>query len=305
MNNNVISTNKRMQSDRRTVISGLAALLCAGLIPKVGLARANAAKVSLRGAGATLAAPLFQAWGRRWMADTDGELSYASVGSTQGLALFRDRDLDFVATEIPFLDDETVKDHLVQFPVAQAAIVLDARLPGVSDAVRLTPALVAAVYSGQVRHWRHPEIVRLNSSLTLPDLSITPVSRLGSSGSTYTLTRYLTVNDPSWADEFGMTDRAVWNYGLLAKGAAEIREVVSATPGAIGYWLLDPVSGHEAVNIHLGNPEQGFIAPPQDPSSLGQWPLVSTVYALFAAQKQLSNPTTTPALPFFQRALTQ
>ncbi|HEY7803396.1 MAG TPA: hypothetical protein VIC30_03050, partial [Orrella sp.] len=172
-------------------------------------------------------------------------------------------------------------------------------------AVRLTPALVSAIYRGQIRYWRHPEIVRINADLLLPDLAITPVSRLGSSGSTYSLTRYLTMSDVAWAKELGMSDRPDWDYGLLAKGALELRDIVMSTPGAIGYWLLDPASRDLTVSVHLGYPELGFSTPPLDSGTLGQWPLTTTVYVVVNPQNSSNGGTKPSVIRFFERGLTQ
>lgn len=290
---------------RRQVLSRMSAWLLVGSVPSVGFAQALPSRLNVTGAGATLAARLFEAWGERLMTDTGERLTYASVGSTQGLALFRDRGLDFAASEIRVPDDDIADKRLMQFPVASAAIVLGVNLPGLAQAVRLTPALVSAIYRGQIRYWRHPEIVRINADLPIPDLAITPVSRLGSSGSTFSVTRYLTMSDVAWAKELGMSDRPDWDYGLLAKGASELREIVMSTPGAIGYWLLDPALRDSTVNVHLGYPELGFANPPLDSGTLGHWPLTTTIYVVVNAHNPSNGGTKPPVIRFFERALTQ
>lgn len=290
---------------RRRVLCRLSALFLAGSVQNVGLAQTQSDRIHLRGAGATLATRLFEAWGARLMADTGQQLTYASVGSTQGLTLFQDRDLDFAASEIRLANDDIAEKRLMQFPVASASIALHVNLPGVSQAIRLTPALVSAIYRGEVRYWRHPEIARLNANRVLPDLAITPVSRLGSSGSTYSLSRYLTMSDGAWAQELGMVDRADWDYGLLAKGALELQEVVTSTPGAIGYWLFDPLSRGSTVHVQLGYPELGFVDPPSDSSTLGLWPLTTTVYVVVRVPNPLNGQRGTAVIRFFERALTQ
>lgn len=304
MINHVTVTRTGDTGTRRQVLSRMSALFLGGLVPSVGFAQVQSGRLNLTGAGATLATRLFEVWGERLMADTGEQLTYASVGSTQGLAMFRERGLDFAASEIRVPDDDIADKRLMQFPVASAAIVLGLNLPGVSQAVRLTPALVSAIYRGEVRYWRHPEIVRINAGLLLPDLAITPVSRLGSSGSTYSLTRYLTMNDEVWAKELGLSDRPDWDYGLLAKGALELRDIVMSTPGAIGYWVLSPGSRDLIVNVHLGYPKLGFANPPLDSGTLGQWPLTTTVYVVVNAQNPSNNGAKPSVIHFFERALT-
>ena len=288
--------------NRRQILIGAAACL---LSPASGAASAAASPQRLAGAGATLATRLFESWGKQWAAEVSGQLVYASVGSTQGIDLFETRGLDFAASEIALPADIIDRRQFVQFPAAHAAIVLGAHLPGLGERVKLTPSIVSAIYRGDVRHWRHPAIADLNTGIVLPDLMITPVSRLGSSGSTYSLTNYLSDNDNLWATTIGRVDTPEWGYGLLAKGTWDMQAVVASTPGSVGYWLreLNPRPG--LTEVMLEDETGSFAAAPTQGEGIGRWPLTSTIYVVLQRPAKTPDKKLASVGRFFWLALTQ
>ena len=261
---------------RRRLLMGAAAT-CALSLPALVRASSN----TLVGAGASLPTKLYESWGQRFTEVTNVAFGYAAVGSGQGWRLMVEGAANFGTTEIPY-DSVTLEQYrLIQFPVANAAIVLVANLPGLhSVQLRLTPSLVSRIFTGQTRYWRDPAILALNPHIEIPDLSITPVSRVGRSGTTFALSRYLTARDDDWRQRIGVTAQASWNYGLLAIGTSALEAVATRTLGAIGYLVAGRRLPLELSLISLGNGDSGFLKAPSKAEEIDSWPLLTPTFAL-------------------------
>lgn len=286
------------QHSKRRLLLG-AAISCAFPL----LSRANAAPAALVGAGATLPASMYDRWGQRFTASTGLDFRYAALGSDQSLPLMTQGRVNFGATEIPYSRPTLAHYQLIQFPVAEAAVVLVANLRGLaSNNLRLTPALVSQIYRGQIRHWRDPAILQINDSLDIPDLSITPVSRSGRSGTTLALSRFLTFTDAAWRADIGLSAQANWDYGLLAKSASDVEAVVSRTPGSIGYVAAGQRLSSALSLLAVGYPELGFFTAPTSTDELRNWPLTILTYALL--RQKPSNSFDQAAFEFLRDAIT-
>ena len=259
----------------------------------------------IRGAGATLPARLYSKWGKRFNDETGHSFRYASVGSERGWDLVAARQVDFGTTELPNDSVALEKARLIQFPVANAPIVLIANLPGLSSKqIRLTPSLVADILLARIRYWRHPDIRQINPDVTIPDLAITPVSRLGQSGTTYALTRFLTHTAVNWRSAVGITSTPVWAYGLLAKGTSALEAVVARTPGAFGYQVAGRKLPTTVSLVGLGYPQLGFFEAPTKPVEHTRWPLATMTYALLPYEEPRDLADLALTLRFFSRGFT-
>jgi phosphate transport system substrate-binding protein len=284
--------------NRRRLLIGLTAF-CAVPLP----VRAKLTPSALVGAGASLPTKLYEAWGKRFTELTQVPFHYAAVGSGQGWQLITAGNANFGTTEIPEELPALDAHKLIQFPVANAAIVLVVNLPGVqSNQLRLTPALVGQIYTGQTRHWRDPSILKINPDIELPDLSITPVSRLGSSGTTFALSRYLNSTDESWRDRIGLTSKARWDYGLLAQGTSALEAVTARTLGSIGYLVAGRRLPNTLAVIALGDAEQGFVKAPATAAVIENWQLTTASYALL--RQTPSNPLDQTAVEYLRSGVT-
>lgn len=289
----------KTQANRRRFIIGTA-VSCA--VPLVAIA--SPAPVEIVGAGASLPARVYEKWGQRFTETTGIAFRYAALGSGQSLRLMTQGRIHFGASEIPHQEGSLSNEGLIEFPVANAAIVLVANLPGVlSNQIRLTPSLISQIYIGTIRHWRDPAILDLNKQIEIPDLSITPVSRSDRSGSTFALTRFLSATDSAWQKAVGQSSEAVWNYGLLAKGTSALQIVVERTPGAIGYMVTGRHLSSGTSMLALSDETTAFIAAPETSSNAGDWPLATTTYAVLPSRR--SGPAEHAAFEFFRLGITQ
>lgn len=283
---------------RRRLLIGAAAS-CAFPLPVL----ARLVPGRLVGAGATLPVKMFEAWGKRFNEFSQIPFHYAAVGSGQGWQLMTEGKVNFSATEIPYDSSMLDAHQLIQFPVVHAAIILMSNLPGVqSNQIRLTPALVGQIFMGKTRYWRDPAILEINPDIEIPDLAITPVSRLDESGTTFAFSRYLNALDKNWRDHIGLTSKPIWAYGLLAQDTSAIEAITARTPGSIGYMVAGRRLPNSLSLISLGNVEQGFFKAPLLASDIENWQLNTASYALL--RKTPSSPLDNVAVEFLRSGIT-
>jgi phosphate transport system substrate-binding protein len=191
---------------------------------------------TLVGTGATFPFPLISKWipevGKAYGID----ITYSPTGSGAGIAAVTARTVDFGASDAP-LSDRQLADcrGCVVIPWALAAVSIPYNLPGVGGRVRLDGQTLASIYLGSVTSWDDAAIRRLNPTLDLPDLRITPVYRSDGSGTTYAYTSYLSSVSAQWKGRVGSNTSVSFPTGVGARGSSGVAGVVKSTPGALTY----------------------------------------------------------------------
>ncbi|HEX3874322.1 MAG TPA: phosphate ABC transporter substrate-binding protein PstS [Solirubrobacteraceae bacterium] len=206
--------------------------MLSGLSATAGASSANG---TLLGAGSTLIAPLMNDWIADF-GDKDGiGITYGAVGSGAGISQITARTVDFGASDAPLSSAQArACNGCVQIPWALSATGIAFNVPGVSY-LRVTGPILAAIYTGQIKMWNDPQLVKINPNSHLPALAITPVYRSDGSGDTYAFTDYLSKVSPSWKSQIGFGTAVSFPTGVGGKGNAGVQAVVSSTSGAIGY----------------------------------------------------------------------
>lgn len=190
----------------------------------------------LRGAGSTLAAPLYAALAQAHGGPQRFELEYAAVGSGEGLRRLAAREVDFAASEQALTRAELDQRGLLQLPVVVGGVVASAHLPGIaSGRLRLDGPLLAEAMLGRVRQWNDPRIRALNPGLPLPALPVTRVVRQDASGTSLLFTSYLSRVSADFARSPGRTATLVLDGAVAARGNGGVARAVVDRPGAIGY----------------------------------------------------------------------
>lgn len=206
--------------NRRELIAGVTAGF---LLSRSALANQS---VNLTGAGATFPAPLYQRWAQDYRNQTGNLVNYQSIGSGGGINQIRARTVHFGATDAPLTDP----GELFQFPTVEGQVVLAFNVPGVRQ-LKLTMAVVAQIYKGEVTRWNHQSIAALNPSVRLPNLLISPFYRADGSGTTFVWTTAM--------KEAGVWDAAgtsiAWPSGMGARGNEGVTTSVQRVPGSVGY----------------------------------------------------------------------
>jgi phosphate transport system substrate-binding protein len=162
-------------------------------------------------------------------------VTYGSVGSGAGIAQITARTVDFGASDAPLTPEQAAAcNGCVQIPWALTATGMGFNVPGVNK-LNLTGSIVAGIYFGKITNWNDAKIKKVNPKAHLPNLAITPVYRSDGSGDTYAFTNYLSKVSKAWKNEVGYATSVGFTHGVGGKGNAGITNVVSTTPGAIGY----------------------------------------------------------------------
>ncbi len=214
------------------------------------------------GAGATFPNEVYKAWGKQYQTETGTALVYLPVGSGKGIAEVSARKADFGATDKPLSVSELEKDRLVQFPALIGGVVPVVNLKKVGDGqLRLDGSVLADIYLGKVKRWNDPAVAALNPRLALPNEPINVLYRSDKSGSTYTLTDYLSKVSPEWKSTFGAVMTLAWKVGTGAEGGENLAKQLSSTPNSIAY--LDPalVQQKHLTFVKMRNREGMFVSP--------------------------------------------
>ncbi len=199
----------------------------------------NGAPVShsiLTGAGSTFANPIYTKMIDEYRAKTGIETTYQSICSTGGLKKIMSKEVDFGASDAFLTNDDMsmFTSPVVEFPTCLGAVVITYNLPGIPE-LKLTPDLIARIYSGKITNWNDPKIKAENRDAKLPDLAITVVHRSDGSGTTFVFTDYLSKVDNEWKTKIGAAKLPNWPVGVGGDGNEGVAGAVKLTPGAIGY----------------------------------------------------------------------
>jgi phosphate transport system substrate-binding protein len=219
--------------------------------------------VDLTGAGATFPYPIYSKWFSDYATLTGVKINYQSIGSGGGIRQLSEGTVDFGASDSPMSDDELSKAKggaILHFPTVLGADVITYNLPGVTAALKFTPAAIADIFSGRIKKWNDTRIASLNPGVTLPAQDILVVHRSDGSGTTYIFTDYLSTAVPSWKTSIGKGKEVKWPVGLGAKGNEGVSGQVKQTPGAIGYVELAYAKQNNLPIAAIRNKSGQFVA---------------------------------------------
>jgi phosphate transport system substrate-binding protein len=239
---------------------GLLALPLMALRP---VARAASSGVtSLRGAGATFPAPLYERWARTWGAAKGVTVRYDAVGSGAGIARVQRGEVDFGATDAPLTRDELARAGLLQFPVVIGGVVPVVNAGVQPGRLRLDAAVVSAIYRGRITRWNDTAITALNPTLGLPDANITAVHRSDASGTTWLWSRWLAGRDAEWRATMGSGTTLPWPSGVndaAGAGNEEVASNVQRTRWSIGYVEYAYARRHRLADVALATADGGTV----------------------------------------------
>ena len=255
------------------------------------------------GAGASLSAPMIQAWARQFSLENKIEVRFDSVGSGEGIRRLTARVVDFAVSDVPLTPAELAYDDLLQQPLVAGAIVPVVNVPGIrAGELKLDGPTLAAIFLGNVTQWNAPEIRVLNPDLALPTIPIRVIHRADGSGSTFVFTHYLSDVSPVWAERLGIGSRLRWPVGRGARGTEGVARALQETVGGIGYLEFSAAVRLQLSTVQLRHRNGRFVAPAVDgirrallAASWGRpgfyevltnrpeddvWPIVAVSYAL-------------------------
>ena len=193
-------------------------------------------RVKISGAGATFPAPFYNIVCREYTKISGNDVSYGGIGSGGGIRSLADRTVDFGGTDI-FLSDAEMKEmgaEVIHVPSALGAVALSYNLKEATG-LKLTAALISAIYRGEITHWNDSRIQAVNPGILFPDKGITPVYRSDGSGTTAVFSEYMSKADPAWKEAIGEGKSLSFQTGIAAKGNPGVAGIIAETEGAIGY----------------------------------------------------------------------
>ena len=147
-----------------------------------------------------------------------------------------------------------------QFPIALGGVAPIVNLQGIGPGqLKLTGAVVAKIYLGEIKRWNDPAIAALNPELKLPALEIVVAHRSDSSGTTSIFNEYLSQASEKWKEKNGAESHMSVPSGRSVEGNKGMVQLVRSTAGAIGYADFSSIRAEGAVPVQLGNAFGHFI----------------------------------------------
>jgi phosphate transport system substrate-binding protein len=176
----------------------------------IAAAPAAHASVVVNGAGSTWSAIAVEAWAADVNA-TGLNINYNPVGSTSGRVFYYTDQVDFAISEIPFTsayrdstgtvvtNENALAAHrpYAYLPIVAGGTSFMYHLNGLSKTLNLTPDAVAKIFTGAIKEWNDPEIVKSNPGVALPPLAIRPVVRSDGSGTSAQFTAFMASQTPA------------------------------------------------------------------------------------------------------------
>jgi serine/threonine-protein kinase len=149
---------------------------------------------------------------------------------------------------------------VLYFPVQIGPIAIAYNLPGVKN-LKLDPAALAGIFSGNIKTWDDPAIKALNPGVTLPSSQINVVVRADSSGTTANFTQYLVdAAGSAWTLGTGSTISFPSTVHAV-NGGPTVAGAVASTSGSIGYVDNSTATKSNLSTALIKNKDGKFVGP--------------------------------------------
>ncbi|MFA6727054.1 MAG: phosphate ABC transporter substrate-binding protein PstS [Prevotella sp.] len=219
---------------KRIILVAVLAIIALGLV--ITILSKNAGSKTISGAGATFPQPFYNAAFITYGHLAHVKVTYGGIGSGGGIRSLKDKVVDFGASDA-FLSDKEMNEMpapVVHIPTCCGAVVIAFNLPGIKQ-IKLTPDVLAAIFSGKIKNWNSTELKKINSGIHFPNKAIVVIHRSDGSGTTNMFTDYLSKVDAAWRAKIGSGKTVNWPVGIGAKGNPGVAGAIHQTVGSIGY----------------------------------------------------------------------
>jgi phosphate transport system substrate-binding protein len=220
---------------------GAAAL---GLMATTAVASASA--TTIKEAGSSLVYPLVYHWSTLYKTNT---VSAAAGGSGLGITDIQSNSVNIGASDAPMSSSQYPMDSHdpVEIPWALSATTVAYNIPGIHAGLRLTATIVADIFTGAIKKWDSPAILKLNKNFSKAlkkAPAITPVFRSDGSGDSYVFQNFMFRGAPkvwkitpttSFPGKVGQGENG--NYGVAGE--------IAKNAGTVGY-----ISAYYALSQH-------------------------------------------------------
>lgn len=164
-----------------------------------------------------------------------------STSSEQATTSFVNGLVNVAITDIPALSESNQRQakrrcsdsEVWHLPMLVSPIALQYNIPGV-EGLKLSPAVLAQIFTGSIDSWDDPAIEELNPNADLPDESINVFFSSGNDGTTEAINNWLSATAPKLWPASNAT--STWRGKGEAKNSAdEITNSLRSTEYSIGY----------------------------------------------------------------------
>lgn len=218
----------------------------------------------ITGAGATFPYPIYAKWAEAYKKDTGIGLNYQSIGSSGGIRQINAKTVAFGASDAPVSGENLDKLGQVQFPAIIGGTVPVVNLDGFKPGeLRITGAVLADVFLGNITKWNDPKLVALNPGKDLPNVDITVVHRADGSGTTFNWTDYLSTVSKEFDSKVGKGAAVKWPAAssVGGKGNEGVAANVNRIKGSIGYVEYAYVKKNNMTFLQLQNKAGKYVSP--------------------------------------------
>ena len=255
--------DRKAFSLRHRGIRSLAALTAASavLVACSPASSGSQTRGSITAVGTGIQSAAIAAWRNGWVKDfQETSLSFSPDGASVGIkalqtgqAHFAPVDAPLTAADVDAARQSCGPDGAFSVPVAVVPVGVAFNLPSVKN-LKLSPDVLAAIYSGDVTSWDDAEIERLNPDADLPDTQIVPLRAAEKSALTLATTAYL--QRGGWEEPAGDT----WpesTAGEEVRRYSDLGNEVDDTAGSIAF--LDEAAIGTRFDTALLDFGQGFV----------------------------------------------
>jgi phosphate transport system substrate-binding protein len=257
----------------RSIGGALACILLAG----IGAAGCSSGTASsdVRGSLTAIGTPVqtdpIGAWSNAWSKKhSASSLNYSPDGSDVGLSALSMGQAYFAALDQPLSPEQQDRTKPVcgpggafSVPVSVTSLGVAFNMPTVHG-LKLTPSVLAGIFSGAITRWDAHEIAETNPGTTLPAAEILPVTAAQAGAQTRAATGYL-----STAPEWSAGTSSVWpkvKAGVEVKKYSDVAAKVDDTAGAIAFMDMASIGGRfDTALLSFGG---GFVRMSKDSVAL-------------------------------------
>jgi ABC-type phosphate transport system substrate-binding protein len=216
--------------------------------------------VQLDGDGSSFAAPAIENFASAVQpAPYNDDVNYSSTSSGDGRFEFANQTTDFAVTDIAYglgsTDTSPPTFPYIYVPVTAGGIAFMYNIPGLTKTLQLSSYSACGILTGGITNWDSSAIAADNPGVTLPNLTIRPVTESDSAGTNFVLEEWCIDEQPALWSAFanqenhqsgGPTDGVVitatqpesnWPGlpgGLDQQSTSGVAGNIATNPGAIG-----------------------------------------------------------------------
>ncbi len=228
---------------------------------------------ALVGSGSTLAYPFITKIIEDYSRTNRVNVNYQSIGSAEGFAQLKGNTIDFIISDIPGANSNSV----LYIPITRCRVAIAYNVPGVKATLKLSNAVLADIFLKKITKWNDAQIVKLNPGVKLPSMPIQIVDRADGSGTAYIFNKYLSSVYPGWkAGNIKAKLTSKTNQGNAGW--------VKLTPGTIAYIGLAYAKQYQLLYAAIQTKNGSFAGPDHI-----AYPINGLSYAVVYKEQNYSN----------------